>query len=116
MVANPRNPGRDQRLISVYQFVLKLVVLIEDANSGARDYKDLKPFCFVCVRSHQQTSIARSKDFMPIDTDHLESTQRLLHHNQGLWSSRSLIEAISLTRHDYRMIEWRSSFLDFEFN
>ena len=48
MVANPRNPGRDQRLISVYQFVFNLVVLIEGADSGARDYKDLKPFRFVC--------------------------------------------------------------------
>lgn len=48
MVANPRNPGRDERLIPVYQFVLNLVVLIEDANLGTHDYKDLKPFCFGC--------------------------------------------------------------------
>ena len=37
VVTNPRNPGRDQSLISVYQFVLKLVVLIDDENLGAHD-------------------------------------------------------------------------------
>ena len=47
VVANPRHPGRDQRLISVYQFALNLVVLIDDENQGTHDYKDLKPFCFV---------------------------------------------------------------------